>query len=201
MAHLDTVSDNLRKAVAREIGKFLDTGKTEPPPPGEAAPLEIAETVTVWKLQPKAFKELGEKGLGGDLHNWVEPAPFLYHQIRLRGKVTGFARSYVEERIGAKTVLQVSASPIASRVHKLFEKIDSNESHEPFLAFDPVVRLLQIPPFQISALWLFSEERKESRVVIVRAPKRFTEMHEGTFLTSEQFFAALKKGGPQSGVI
>lgn len=208
MAHLDRISPELRIRVAREIGDFIDSGREpedkSPRANAEAgdneANLELGETLTVWKLTSQAFETLEKSRLSGDLYQWVEQTPFLYHQIWVRGQVAGFARSYREAESGKKTLLQISASEFAVDLNNLFDMIERNEKQDEVIAGDPVVRLLEIPPFQVFTLWLFSEARNESRIVIINAPEGGKELTPGSVLNSMQFLDGLSESGPLLGV-
>jgi hypothetical protein len=206
MAHLDSISRQSLVKVAREIGALIDSGfadypRTRTPARGgqnagvKGASLEIGETLTVWKLQARAFETLEKSRLSGDLADWVEQTPFLQHQIKLSGRAEGIARSYREKGIEKRSVFQVAASPFASRINQLFEMIENNKVHDPVIEDDPVVRLLEVPAYHVFTLWLFAASKRESRVVIIDAPEQYVR-EKDPYLTSGQFFDALKENGP-----
>jgi hypothetical protein len=204
MAHLDSISKQALVKVAREIGALIDSGFADYPRTPvegarnsdvEGAYLQIGETLTVWKLQARAFETLEKSRLSGDLSEWVEQTPFLQHQIKLNGKPEGIARSYREKGIEDRSVFQAAASPFASRINQLFKMIENNELHDPVIKDDPVVRLLEVPAYHVFTLWLFAASRRESRIVIIDAPEQYAREKEPYF-TSGQFFDALKENGP-----
>jgi hypothetical protein len=220
MAHFDDISPKLRKKVAQEIADFIDKTpdedlKDQPPPKepdykkalfrrkakeehseidDEDAPLQLGDSLTVWKFSKAAFQRIAESRLPGDLSNWVARTHTVHHQIWFKGKVAGFARSYDEERLDETTLFHLTASSLAEEVNKLIEAVERNESGDEFLDGDPVVRLLDIPPFQVYSLWLFSEPLNESRVAIINAPRRY-KFGRGALLNSTQFLDALSDGG------
>jgi hypothetical protein len=210
LAHFDHVSRDLRIKVARELSEFIDQRseerlKYQPPEVSpeageESETLQLGESLTVWQLTRNAFEALGKSKLPGDLIRWVEPTPFLYHQIWLRGKIAGFARSYSEETVEENVLFHVSASEFAASVNQLLEKIEHNDQKDSIIATDPVVRLLEIPPFQVYALWVFTESQ-QSLVAIIDAAERYKELTRGSFLNSQQFLGALSEVGPIAGVI
>jgi hypothetical protein len=204
VAHLDIISTDLVR-VAREIGQFLDKGLANPLEESatntDSLVLEIGETLTVWSLRKEAFEALDKMRLEGDLINWLEQDPILHHQIRLSGKTVGFAQSYLVDGIEDKALFRISASPFASQISGLFEVIERNPQGDPVIAADPVVRLLEIPPFGVFALWVYAEARRESRIVIIDAADRYKELTPGALLNSEDFFEALRRGGPLLDVI
>ena len=203
MAHSDIISIDLFR-VAREIGQFLDKGLPNPPQESDtthASRLEIGETLTVWGFTTKAFEALIDSSPVGDLSKWVRQDPVLHHQIRLDGKTVGFAQSYLVEGIEEKAVFRVNASAFAAQMRELLEVIERNPQGDPVIAADPVVRLLEIPAFGVFALWVYAETLQESRILIIDAADRYEELTRGALLTSENFFAALRKGGPLLDVI
>lgn len=214
MAHTDEISQDQLKKVAREIGEFIDSGldetvaREEPVPDEETAPLALGETLTTWKLTDEAFKALDESNEApgksdefGDFSKWVEPTRLLYHQILLRGTPEGFARSYREPNSESEALVQLAPSPFAAKLEELFKAIDENRDEDQFIAADPVVRLLEIPPYGVFALWLFSESLGESRVMIISAAKRLEGLIPGGILNPKEFIDELTRGGTLVGVI
>lgn len=203
MAHLDIISTDLIR-VAREIGQFLNKGfpdLPEEPENTESSLLDIGETLTVWGFTKEAFEALNRSRPEGDLSKWVKQDPVLHHQIRLSGKTVGFAQSYSVEGIEDKAVFRVSSSPFAAQMRELFEVIERNPKNDPVIAADPVVRLLEVPAFGVFALWAYAEPLRESRIVIIDAADRYSELTPGALLTSTDFFSALSRGGPLLDVI
>src|ERR1700682_82001 len=197
MAHFDDIPRGLLQTVAREVADLVDRGledrlKGVPTTPGVPPALEIAETLTVWKLKPNTFEALAASALSGDLVDWVVQTPFLYHQISLDKKPTGFARSYLRDARGKTSLFQLNVSDLVAHIDNAIEKIDRKDQHDPVTAANPVVRLLEIPAYHVMALWLFAETLHESRVVIVVATNRYTGLKADSFLSSQEFFAALK---------
>jgi hypothetical protein len=76
-------------------------------------------------------------------------------------------------------------------------KIDSNE---PEGFDDPVVRLLEIPPYHVTALWLYEESSGESRLIVLSAPARQERLKPDAVLSSKEFFDGLAAIGPIVGV-
>jgi hypothetical protein len=210
MAHADNIEalPVLLRKLAAEIADLIDQVPEDiykirsaidgELPDDEMAPVEIGETLTSWTLTARAAEALASSTLKGDIFDWVEQTPYLYHQIYLNAEPAGFARS----RYGTdgKSLSHFNVSPRASRINEAFKMIDLNSQEDPVVASDPVVRLLEIHAYHILAIWLYSEARNESRVVVIDAGKRYEGLKRESFLTSDQFFEALKKGGPILGV-
>ncbi|MFZ0063232.1 MAG: hypothetical protein WAL47_14470 [Pyrinomonadaceae bacterium] len=163
---------------------------------GSSAPLTLGETLSVWKLKDSAFAAIAQSYIEGDISNWVEKTRYLHHQIKWNSEPQGLARSSVTDS-DSIALRQISASPLSSQLHKLFAMI---ESAPPEGFDDPVVRLLEIPPYHVSALWLFEETRNESRLIMVASPKRLKLAKPGAVLTSTEFFEALASISPIVGV-
>lgn len=205
MAHLDNVSPAFLNSLATQIGKLVADTVPEmatavlpvaPSDSGISDPLTLGETLTVWKLKETAFAEIANSSIKGDISYWVDGTRFLYHQIRWNSEPQGFARSSVT---GSDSIAlrQISASPLSSRLHHLFTMI---ESAPPEGFDDPVVRFLEIPPYHVSALWLFEESRHESRLIIATAPSRLKLPKPDAVLTSAEFFDVLISISPIVGV-
>jgi hypothetical protein len=218
MAHFDNILEDLKR-VSREIAEFMGTRSerrsddylSEPAirPESDESPLMLTETLTVWQLTMTALQALNEsRKVAGDVVDSVEQQPFLHHQIRLREKTVGFARSYLANRAPAneeeskRVVFHVSDDPsYSSMLTKAFMQIDGNEIIDVVVAADPLVRLLEIPSFQFYGLWLFSEELHESRILVISAAERYKTLTPGALLNSEDFFSSLQMGGPLIDVI
>lgn len=227
MAHFDTILEDLKR-VADEIGMFVarrteqrrDDSGLDTERDSEPYPLEVTETITVWQLTLEAQEVLNQSGsIRGDVVHWVEQQPFLHHQIRLRGKTAACARSYrhkiserqkqtpekphssvTEHSEKQKVLSQISYdASYASLLTREFARIDQNDFEDDFIEADPVVRLLEIPSFQVYVLWLFAND--ESRIIVLSAARRYKNLAPGALLKSEDFFEALRIGGPLRDVI
>src|SRR5438067_2163900 len=211
MAHLDKISRDLLEKVASEIAEFINRRPSKMREPysseaatdydsigdqraptengsiaqGDAEGLVISESLTVWKLKAQAFEAIVKPPVRGDVFEWVEEKPFsLHHQIRFRGKPSGFARSYTEAKAEEKLVFQISSSEFAANLNDALELIE--QSRDPFVLADPVVRLLEVPPFHTYALWMFLSGPKESRLEIIASPERY-RLAPGKIIDSKQF--------------
>ena len=218
MAHFDKIVEDPQK-VATEIGEFMasraeprsNASISESPKPrdNDESPLMLTETVTVWQLTIATLEALNEsRPVSGDIVDHVEQQAYLHHQIKLRGKTVGFARSYVAKNVSANEetsrniVFQISDDPsYASLLTTAFLAIDRSEIDDPVVKSDPVVRLLEIPSFQFYGLWLFSEQLLESRILVISAAERYEGLATGVLLKSENFFDSLQTGGPLLDVI
>jgi hypothetical protein len=201
MAHADTIDHAFLIQIAQAIGSLIDNGladereSSESQVPDENSALRLGETLSVWKLRAVAYENLQTEGLSGDLSDWVEPTDIIHQQLRLRGSPAGFALC----RLGAEPgelITHLNTSDFAARMDHVFEVIERNEQGDSVVAADPVVRVLEVPAYHVSVLWLFAEQAPEdpSRVVIVSAPESYKK-YPGPFLRSSEFFMGLKERG------
>jgi hypothetical protein len=211
MAHPDTIENlpALLQKVAAEIGELIDRGSQpqdelqdlefEVHPAVAPALPELEGALTIWRLKPEAFKAIEKSALQGDINNWAVKTRLLHHQIVVNGRPAGVARSLLPAR-KEKLLAHFSASPIASQIQDALKMIDANNGNNDADEIDPVVRVLEIPPYHILALWLFYGAGRESKVVIINAAKRYQRLKQNSFLTSTEFFKEISKGGPIPGV-
>lgn len=207
MTHPDKISPKLIKQVAREVAEFAYKTSSQPGSLPEAAPLDfatvprIASTLTIWSLKSSALEKLAQTELEGDLSEWAQQTPLLHHQVEWSNRPAGFVRSQ-REPLYEKSVVQINISASESPLHRVLEAVTENKfDEEDFMASDPVMRLLEIPSYQITAIWLFDEPRRESRIKVSSAPKRYEGLRQNRLLDSSEFFNALRTGGPLRGVI
>jgi hypothetical protein len=204
MAHADQISVEILQKVAGELRETVK--KHLPPiPPGDSEQatmkFNLCETFTVWKLKKGTVEALDSPKFTGDLYDWVEPTEFLHHQVREKGELVAFARSYRGDGESSISLSQYNISPLMAAIDNAIDVIERNEKDE-VAASDPVVRLLEIPSHHIVAFWLYAETlpTNPSRSVIVRAPTEISKKYRGRLLTSAEFFGALKEGGVIRGI-
>lgn len=207
MTHPDKVPSALIDQVAREVAEFAYKTSSQPGSTFEAGPLDIAtapritSTLTVWSLKPDVLEKLAQTKLEGDLSEWAQQTPLLHHQVEWLNQPAGFVRSQ-REPLYEKSVVQINISSSESPLHGVLEAVTENKfNEEDFMDSDPVMRLLEIPSYQITAIWLFDQLGRESRIKVSSAPKRYEGLRQNRLLDSSEFFNALRTGGPLRGVI
>jgi hypothetical protein len=192
----DAIGKHLPKTPVKENATFLLSSDAAPDHVEKASmQLHLCETFAVWRLKAGIVEALNSPEFGGDISYFVEATNFLYHQVREKGELVAFARSRVGDEESAMSLTQYNIGPLFSSVDRAIGMIERSEQYDKVAATDPVVRLLEIPSHHIIALWLYSEALKESRSVIVSAPKSISVENIGRLLTSAEFFALLKKIG------
>ena len=202
MAHRDKVPPGVETAVANQISDFISTGAQKEFLLAESAPVNFGETFSVWKFKPRAIAQLREGARMGELKDWVVRKSQWHHQVKFEGEGKAFARSMYPEANPAQVKLcHLNVSEFAKSLNAAIHSIDDNSFHDPWLdGRDPLVRLLEIPPYHIDALWLLDERTQESRVLILDAPKRYTRLVRDRLLSSQEFLQALVEAEPLTGV-
>jgi hypothetical protein len=214
MAHTDDIPEGAIKEVVRQVSDLVERGLEKDlliaAPPADVGdmlgdisvehPLTMQDSFSIWELDEEALDAVQGARAEGDLSAWARPAGQLYHQIFLKGEPKAFARSEMREGgSGEETLSQLNVSPLAARVEGALRKIKENRERDEVVAADPVVRMLELPSYHILALWLYAEALRQSRVLIIIAPKRYGESWAGSFLTTERFFDGLRIVGPLAG--
>jgi len=205
MTHPDKVSSELVEQVAREVAEFAYKALPQPPSMTEGASLnftttpKITSTLTIWSLKPSALETLAQTGLEGDLSEWAQQTPLLHHQVEWSNHPAGFVRSQREPR-DEKSVVQINISTSESRLQRALDAVTESNIEDDFTDRDPVMRLFEVPSYQLTAIWLFDEPQRESRIGVISAPKRYEGLRQNQLLDSSEFFNALRTGGPLTGV-
>src|SRR5213593_77019 len=159
MAHTDKLSPSHYRIIADKIGgRLWDMIKDSPDL--ERAALEVGESFSLYMLPAEGIQRGTEHRDWPDLQHLVKETGRWHHQIRFGGKGRGFARSiappYAPER---SSIRELFLSPLAERIDKTIDWLDKHVSE------DLVVRLLEVPAYQVYAFWIFDEAKGESRVV------------------------------------
>ena len=200
--HLKKVSDEIGSLVFKPALSLLDIEAVdqESAQPAEASPLLLNPTMTIWKLKAETFAVLARTVPDGDIADWVEPTNLLYHQIRFNDELVASARSWSAPAESSALAQIGTATNFSARVDDAISFIEQENESTEFLKYDPVARLLEIPSHQVFGIWLYVEQRNESRVVVAQAPKEQVELPSRTLLTSEVLFHALHQYGPLTGI-
>lgn len=215
MAHTDNISREALDSVARQIAALVERGietrlEVESALPDEArsesepeqkTPLTIGDSFRICKLKDSALQNIRDGKAGGDLSDWVEQSDLFFHLILLDGKPKAFARSVFPLKDATEESLyQLNVSSLPGLVEQAVEAIKQNKEHDAVVADDPVVRLLEIPSYHLISLWLYDEQRRESRVLPVLAPERYAKLQPEQFLDTETFFYQLREQPPLEGI-
>ena len=156
MAHVKELPDHALHTIAEQVGRLypsLDNSVMQ-----HQLPAELTETFPVWVLSINAIDTDTDNllGLAQDTYRW-------HSQILIAGEPEGVARATtIGENALDWTVKQVLKSDLAKNVDDAIRWIDTE------VESDPLVRILEVPAFFITALWLI--EGNESSVVIAKCP-------------------------------
>lgn len=109
-----------------------------------------------------------------------------HSQVRIAGKAQVVARSIPLGGDPANwSVRQFLEGDLAREVDEAIEWIDSNVQN------DPLVRILEVPAYYITALWLVYAT--EDKIVIARQPVGIQHLRRLTFYSSREFLSNLRK--------
>jgi hypothetical protein len=161
------------------------------PPDGRR--IERGETFSVWKLEPDVIASSAGRGM--DLLKLAKPTGRWHHQIKSLGKIQAWARSGPIEPGASQGVLhRLSVSSLAAGVELALKKID------PYVTSDVLVRLLEVPSFQLCVLWLINETSQESQVLGIEYRPRFAKLQTDEPISSHDFLELLRKQKPVLGI-
>ena len=179
MAHVQKLPDDALNAIAKQVGKLyssLDNNVTQRQPSAE-----LTETFPVWFLSTEAINT----GNGNLLE--LAQDTFRWHsQIWVDGKPEGVVRTMASgDDASDWTVRQILKGDFAKTVDDAIHWIDTE------VDTDPLVRILEIPTFFITALWLISGQ--ESSVVIARLPEHLQSLSPLVQYSSQEFLRVLRR--------
>jgi hypothetical protein len=215
MAHTDDISPEALDDVARQIADLVERGietrlEVESALPDEVkgenefeqpTPLTIGDSFRICKLKASALQNIRDGKAVGDLSEWVEQSDLFFHLILSHGKPKAFARSvWPLKDATEESLYQLNVSSLPELVGQAVETIKQNKERDPVLNGDPVVRLLEIPSYQLISLWLYDECLGESRVLTVLSPERYAKLQPEQLLDTETFFAGLREQPPLQGI-
>lgn len=186
MAHVQKLPDHALDAIAKQVGKLypsLDNNVTQ------AQPLAaLTETFPIWTLSIDAI-DTGKNNLlelVQDTHRW-------HSQILIDGKPEAVARSIVLDGDASSwSVKQVLKGDLAKTVDDAIRWIDAE------VETDSLVRILEVPAFFITALWLI--DGQESSIVIAKCPESLQELNRLVQYSSQEFLEILRRESPAVGI-
>ncbi|MDE0554235.1 MAG: patatin-like phospholipase family protein [Candidatus Poribacteria bacterium] len=186
MAHVKELPDRALHAIAEQVGRLypsLDNSVMQHQPPAE-----LTETFPVWSLSINV--------IGTDTDNLLDLAQNTdrwHSQILIAGKPEGVARAttFGEDALDW-TVKQVLKSDLAKKVDAAIRWIDTE------VETNPLVRILEVPAFFITALWLI--DGQESSVVIAKCPESLQSLNCLVRYPSQTFLEILRRESPAIGI-
>lgn len=179
MAHTDKLDDMVLDTIADQIGSFYPSLASDANLLRQ--PAELAETFSMWLLRAEDIVRdtTNIADLAQNTGRW-------HSQVRIGGKALVVARS---APLGADPkdwqVKQILEGEFAEAIDEAIEWIDENVKD------DPLVRVLEVPAFHITALWLVSDG--EDRVVVARIPSGSQFLQRSQLYSSDEFLQALRK--------
>lgn len=186
MAHLQRLPDRVLDAIAKQVGRLypsLDDSVTRCQPPAA-----LTETFPVWTLSTDAI-DTGKDNvleLAEDTHRW-------HSQILINSKPEGVARSTAVGGDAANWVVkQILKGDLAKKVDDAIRWIDAE------VESDPLARILEVPEFFITTLWLI--DGQESSVVIAKCPESLQRLNRLVRYPSQTFLEILRRESPAIGI-
>ena len=179
MAHVQTLPDDALNAIAKQVGRLypsLDNNVTQRQPSAE-----LTETFPVWFLSVEAINTGNDNllELARDTCRW-------HSQIWIDGKPEGVVRTMMSgDDASDWTVRQILKGDFAKTVDDAIHWIDTE------VDTDPLVRILEIPSFFITALWLI--DGQESSVVIARLPEHLQNLSPLVQYSPQEFLRVLRR--------
>lgn len=186
MAHVKELPDHALHTIAEQVGRLypsLDNSVTQHQPPAE-----LTETFPVWSLSINAIDTDTDNllDLAQDTYRW-------HSQISIAGKPKGVARATtLGEDALDWTVKQVLKSDLAKKVDAAIRWIDTE------VETNPLVRILEVPAFFITALWLI--DGQESSVVIAKGSESLQSLNCLVRYPSQTFLEILRRESPAIGI-
>ena len=179
MAHVQKLPDDALDAIAKQVGRLypsLDNNVTQSQPSAE-----LTETFPVWFLSIDAINTGNDNllELAQDTLRW-------HSQIWIDSKPEGVVRAMAS---GGDTsdwvVRQILKGDFAKTVDDAIRWVDAK------VETDPLVRILEIPTFFITALWLI--DGQESSVVITKLPEHLQSLSPLVQYSSQEFLRVLRR--------
>ncbi len=188
MTHVGKLPDDALEAIAEQVGRLypvLDNSVTQIQPPAE-----LTETFPVWTLSTDAI-DIGNGNLSElaqNTHRW-------HSQILIDGKPEGVARSAVsvDGDVSSWAIKQLLKGDLAQTVADAIRLIDAEVETDSL-----VVRILEVPAFFITALWLI--DGQESSIVIAKYPESLQSLNPLVQYSSQEFLEILRRESPAVGI-
>lgn len=179
MAHAQQLPQDVLKHLASQLNSLLP--QTIESTKLNRTPISLTETFPVWMLGADSVTKSDQP-----LEKLARRTGRWHHQIRFAGTADAYARSMP---LGADAqswdIREIYEGELAPQVDKAIDWIDKNVQD------DPEVRLLVIPAYYTHAFWLV--QPGNNQVVVIDAPKQYTNIQTQKVYTSREFLEALAK--------
>ena len=179
MAHVQKLPDDALNAIAKQVGRLypsLDNNVTQRQPSAE-----LTETFPVWFLSIDAINTGNDNllELAQDTLRW-------HSQIWIDGEPEAVVRTMASgDDASDWTVRQILKGDFAKTVDDAIRWVDAE------VDTDPLVRILEIPTFFITALWLI--DGQESSVAIAKLPEYLQSLSPLVQYSSQEFLRVLRR--------
>lgn len=179
MAHTQPLPEVALDTIAEQVGKLYPSLSSDVNTLQQ--PADLAETFAIWFLPADAIATGN-----GNLLDLAQNTERWHSQVRIGGEPKVVARSMaLSEDLSDWSVRQVLEGELAKEIDEAIEWVDAN------VEGDPLVRILDIPAFYITALWLINDA--ESEVVIAKIPESSQALWRLQLYDSRDFLDALRQ--------
>ena len=179
MAHVQTLPDDTLNAIAKQVGRLYPSLDNNVPQRQPSA--ELTETFPVWFLSIDAISTGSDNllELAQDTLRW-------HSQIWIDGRPEAVVRTMASgDDVSDWVVRQILKGDFAKAVDDAIRWVDAE------VEADPLVRILEIPTFFMTALWLI--DGQESSVVIVRCSENLQNLSRFVQYSSQEFLRVLRQ--------
>ena len=193
MAHTEQLSPAALAGVAAQIAQRTPPGvatlfeaAAHPPVVAESFPVVMlpADRLADGKtLQAAARQRMSE---------WLTRTGLWHHQIAANGRADAFARSaQVAPGAGEQQVVEVARSTLPEALSTTIRWIDEHAEG------DPMVRLLTVPAYYVTAFWL--EYANRDAVVVAERPQKYDNLPLNRIMPAPEFLERLAASGRSRG--
>ena len=179
MAHVQKLPDDALNAIAKQVGRLypsLDNNVTQRQPSAE-----LTETFPVWFLSIDAINTGN-----GNLLELAQDTLRWHSQIWIDGKPEAVVRTMASgDDVSDWGVRQILKGNFAKAVDDAIRWVDAE------VETDSLVRILEIPTFFITTLWLI--DGQESSVVIARHSENLQNLSPLVQYSSQEFLRVLRR--------
>ena len=179
MAHVQKLPDDALNAIAKQVGRLYPSLDNNVPQRQPSA--ELTETFPVWFLSIDAISTGN-----GNLLELAQDTLRWHSQIWIDGKPEAVVRTMASgDDVSDWVVRQILKGNFAKAVDDAIRWVDAE------VEADPLVRILEIPTFFITALWLI--DGQESSVIIVRCSENLQNLSRLVQYSSQEFLRVLRQ--------
>jgi hypothetical protein len=207
MARTDPISSDALNSIKKQITGVIQRAEDARFSDGEEASLRLGRTMEVWGIKPEALAALMGGADPDQLGDWTGPTDRWHHQLNFSAEKNGFARSKPSPANPAEIELRrLGVSPSAEKINAAIKRVEQEFQSEPEKhglpsPYDPLIRLLEVPPLRLSALLLIDEAHDDTHIYIVDSAPGNDRLASGKLQNRRDFLSALRSQPIPRGII